>query len=85
MQANGVTFTTTGRCNNSSGDGFAYDLGLADIAKRFAGSLESFAHQANHLRFEEHSRTRTGRHGHYLSHFAPPLCRRPCVRQGYVD
>jgi len=67
-QANGVTLTNTGGRNNSSGDGFAYYLRLAGIAKRFAGSLKSFAHQANHLRFEEHSRIGTDRHGHYLSH-----------------
>jgi hypothetical protein len=43
-QASWIALTNTGRCNNSSGDGFAYDLILAGVRKQFAGGLQSFAH-----------------------------------------
>ena len=47
QQASRITLTKSCRCDNSSGDGFAHRLPLA-----FAGSVESFTHRRNRLRFE---------------------------------
>jgi hypothetical protein len=51
-QANRITLTKSRRRNNSSGYNFARHLMLAGVAKQFAGSLESFAHGRDRLRFE---------------------------------
>lgn len=51
-QANRVTLTKSCRYNNSSGDDFAHQFGLVGGVKRFAGSIESFAHHRNRFRIE---------------------------------
>jgi hypothetical protein len=73
-QANRVSFTEAGRCNYSSGNDFTHHLMLPGVAKHFASGLERFAHECNHLRFEEHARIEQGTdwHGHYLSHWLLP-------------
>src|SRR5215475_10320419 len=49
QQADRITLTCACRCNNSLGDHFAYDLRLAGIVQRFAGSVESFVHRRKRL------------------------------------
>jgi hypothetical protein len=51
-QANWITLTKSCRRDNSSGDHFAYRLGLTGVAQLFEGSFESFAHRRNHLGFK---------------------------------
>jgi hypothetical protein len=70
LQASRVTLAGTGRCDNSSRDGFTPDIRLASVLKRFADSLEGSADYGNLLRFEEHSSIEGGTdwHGYDLSH-----------------
>lgn len=51
-QANWVTLTDACRRNDSLGDDFEHKFRLAGVAKLFEGSLVSFTHRGNRLRFE---------------------------------
>ena len=51
QQANGITLTEFGRCNNSSGDDLARRFASAGT-KLFARGVECFAHRRNRFRLE---------------------------------